>query len=156
MSSPALPTATPESNIARLLSGPNIFLLDHLTRRLNAAGHPDVRPAHGSVLAFLGRGPRRLTALAALAGLTKATINYLVDDLEHLGYVERVSDPADRRAKLIGFTPLGYAVGDVVRDELKELERDWRRQVGNERYEVFRAVLLDLNVLFLQHQNEDK
>ena len=145
MSPLQLPTATPTSNIARLLLGPSLFLTGHLTRRINAAGHPDIRPAHGNVLSFIGHGPRRLTELASLASLTKATINYLVDDLERLGYVERLPDPVDRRAKLVGFTSLGYEVGAVVRQVLKEMEDDWRTQVGSERFEIFRAVLLELN-----------
>ena len=145
MSSLPIPTATSASNIARLLLGPSLFLMGHITRRINAAGHPEIRPAHGNVLSFIGHGPRRLTELASLASLTKATINYLVDDLERLGYVERRPDPLDRRAKLVAFTPLGSEVGAVVRQVLNEVEDDWRTQIGSERFEVFKAVLLDLN-----------
>ena len=145
LSPPQIPPATSASNIARLLMGPSLFLTDHITRCINDAGHPDIRPAHSNVLSFLGHGPRRLTELAALANLTKATLNYLVDDLEELGYVERLPDPLDRRAKLVGFTPRGKAVGEIVRQVLKEVEDDWRTKVGSERFEVFKAVLLDLN-----------
>ena len=49
----------------------------------------------------------------------------LVDDLVRRGYVERVPDPADRRAKLIVLTDLGYdalqAAFDTILDIVAEL-----------------------------------
>ena len=46
----------------------------------------------------------RLTELATLAGMTKQSVGEIVDDLVDLGYVERIPDPADSRAKLICLT----------------------------------------------------
>lgn len=38
------------------------------------------------------------------AGVTKQTAGFLVDQLEHAGYVERVADPTDGRARLVRIT----------------------------------------------------
>lgn len=72
--------------------------------------------AHGlsqgrfAVLAFLNREPSRSvnqTHLAEAYGVTKATITGLIDGLERDGLVERLTDPADRRASLVQLTAKG-------------------------------------------------
>lgn len=72
--------------------------------------------AHGlsqgrfAVLAFLNREPDRSvnqTHLAEAYGVTKATITGLIDGLERDGLVERLADPADRRASLVRLTAKG-------------------------------------------------
>lgn len=140
-----MPKTRRTSNIGRLMMMPSLVIATDVTLAINQAGFTDVRTAHGNVLSFIGHGPKRLTDLAQLANLTKATMNYLVDDLERLGYVQRQEDPTDRRAKLVGLTPKGHEVGKVTVEALRQLEERWRALVGAERYELFRAVLLDIN-----------
>jgi DNA-binding MarR family transcriptional regulator len=55
------------------------------------------------------RGPRRVTELAALEGVTQPSVTTLVNNLERAGFVERRADPADRRAVLVALTPAGAA-----------------------------------------------
>lgn len=74
---------------------------------LAAEGHPDLRPRHGAVLAYMDEEGTRATELARFSGQHKQVVGKLVDELEALGYVERRSDPADRRAKLVAPTALG-------------------------------------------------
>ena len=71
------------------------------------AGYGDIRPTHGCVFRFVREEGMRLTALASLAGMTKQSIGEIVDDLADRGYVERIPDPEDRRAKLISLTEKG-------------------------------------------------
>ncbi|ACQ81180.1 transcriptional regulator, MarR family [Beutenbergia cavernae DSM 12333] len=52
-------------------------------------------------------GSMRITELATLVGLDISTISRRVGALEEEGLVERVGDPADARAALIGLTPAG-------------------------------------------------
>src|SRR5919107_3574729 len=75
--------------------------------RVHAAGFPDVRSAHDCVFRFLEPGGVRLRDLADRADMTPQSIGEHVDELERLGYVERVPDPGDRRAKLIRPTARG-------------------------------------------------
>lgn len=72
--------------------------------------------AHGlsqgrfAVLCFLNREPDQpvnQTHLAEAYGVSKATITGLTDGLERDGLVERLPDPADRRATLVGLTAKG-------------------------------------------------
>ncbi len=54
----------------------------------------------------------------------------LVNELEELGYVERVPDPSDSRAKLIQFTPKGKKVSAISRDATNEIYRIYAEIVG--------------------------
>src|ERR671924_891491 len=81
---------------------------DELYGQLHERGYGDIRPAHGCVFGFIERtGGARLTALADRSGLTKQAVGEVVADLEGMGYVERVPDPGDGRAKIIRLTDRG-------------------------------------------------
>jgi len=53
------------------------------------------------------RGPLRLCNLASVEGVTQPTMTALVTRLEAHGYAERMVDPGDGRAVLVGITPGG-------------------------------------------------
>jgi DNA-binding MarR family transcriptional regulator len=52
-------------------------------------------------------GPKRQLDLAALLGVDRTVMTYLLDGLESAGLVQRQPDPADRRARLIKPTEQG-------------------------------------------------
>lgn len=61
-----------------------------------------------SVLSTLDRtGPRRITDLAATEGVTQPSVTVLVTSLVRAGYVERHSDPADKRVVMVAITEAG-------------------------------------------------
>ena len=63
-----------------------------------------------ATLATLERqGPRRLTALAALAGVTQPAMTQLISRLEDDGLVRREADPADGRVVQVRITDEGRA-----------------------------------------------
>src|SRR5580698_9486561 len=99
------------------------FASEH-SERVAAAGYADIRPGHGCV--FGGIDPAhgsRLTDLADRAMRTKQTVGEVVSDLEQRGYVERVPDPEDGRAKSIRLTAKGrevYLTGWRLNDELEQ------------------------------------
>jgi DNA-binding MarR family transcriptional regulator len=117
------------------------FSTEH-TQRVAAAGYPDIRPGHGCV--FGGIDPEngsRLTDLADRAMMTKQTVGEVVSDLEKRGYVERVPDPEDGRAKIIRLTAQGrevYLTGWQLNDEL---EKEWAARFGEDRVAALREAL---------------
>jgi DNA-binding MarR family transcriptional regulator len=117
------------------------FSIEH-TQRVAAAGYPDIRPGHGCV--FGGIDPKngsRLTDLADSAMMTKQTVGEVVSDLEKRGYVERVPDPDDGRAKIIRLTTKGrevYLTGWRLNDEL---EQEWAKRFGKDRVAALREAL---------------
>lgn len=80
--------------------------------------------AHAVVLVHLPLEGGRLTDLAAAAGVAKQSMGPLVDDMERFGYVQRVPDPDDRRAKRICFTEEGIA---LLEDSREIVARIWTR-----------------------------
>lgn len=114
---------------------------DELYRRLEDAGHRDLRPRHGIVIAYLDERGSRATELAALSGRHKQIVGRTIDELEALGYVERSPDPADRRAKLVVPTPRGRAVIRLSDQIMADIGARGAAAVGADAYGQFRRTL---------------
>ncbi|HEX6393871.1 MAG TPA: MarR family transcriptional regulator [Acidimicrobiales bacterium] len=68
----------------------------------------EVSLSAASTLATLERGgPRRITELAAIEGVTQPSMTAMVSGLERSGFVARASDPVDQRAVLVTLTEGG-------------------------------------------------
>jgi len=86
-----------------------------------------------------------VTELAQLAQVSKPTVVYLVNDLERLGYVERVPDPDDGRAKLIRHTERGARAQGAAREIVAQIEHDWSLVLGTRDFATLRELLLRLH-----------
>ena len=120
---------------------------DELFTRLTELGFAELRPAHGCVFANIEDGRSRLTDLAERSGFTKQSVGEAVADLERLGFVERVRDPADGRAKIIQLTAHGREALTASQEIFSDIERRFTEEIGRERYAQFRRTLLDLHGL---------
>jgi DNA-binding MarR family transcriptional regulator len=102
--------------------------------RMAAAGFDDVREGHGCVFGFIDlENGSRLTDLAERSGLTKQAVGEAVAELERKGYLERVPDPEDGRAKIIKLTQRGGDAALTGRRLFAEIENDWAERYGEER-----------------------
>ena len=99
----------PEEDLPLLFAALNAATNADVVRRIAAAGHPDLRPAHGYVFQHLIVGPTRITELAKKLGMTMQGASKLVVDLERLGYVERHADPNDGRNRIVTLPARGWA-----------------------------------------------
>jgi DNA-binding MarR family transcriptional regulator len=117
---------------------------EELFASLAEQGHPDVRPRHGTVLAFLPPEGARATDLAARSGQHKQIVGTIVDELTALGYVRRELDPRDRRAKLIVPTEHGLDEVTKARAILAAIERRHREALGPASYTAFRAAFQEI------------
>jgi DNA-binding MarR family transcriptional regulator len=113
----------PEVNTTYLLGRAHKVLNQRILEGVVAAGHP-IRPAHSAVFVNIDRAGSRLTHLAERAAMTPQAMGELVDDLAGLGYVERVADPSDRRAKLIVLTDLGFETLQAAFDTILDIEAE--------------------------------
>jgi|SRR5215211_93449 len=132
-------------NLAVLLREPFRVGTEVLHRRFAERGHPEIRPPHGDVMQFLDDGGTRVSVLAERAQITKQSMAELVVHLERLGYVERVPDPSDRRAKLVRATPRGRQLYKIAREVVAEIEADWTRRLGKAKMRQLRRLLEELN-----------
>jgi DNA-binding MarR family transcriptional regulator len=136
--------STPE-NLAVLLREPFRVGTEILHRRFAERGHPEVRPPHGNVMQFLDDDGTRVSVLAERSQITKQSMAELVAHLERLGYVERVPDPSDRRAKLVRATARGRQLYVIAREVVAEIEADWTKRLGKAKMRRLRELLEELN-----------
>ena len=134
---------------ARRTLGGTLSLLSHaiveeMHRRLDAAGYPEIRPGSGAVFEHVGAEGSTAAAMAARAGITPQAMVQVVDYLEARGYVERVPDPRDRRAKLVRLTERGRAADRVSREILAGMERELAGVVGDSDFGRLRGTLDEL------------
>ncbi len=97
---------------------------------LRERGHTGLQPSHQAVFVGLGHSGTRLTDLANRAQMTKQAMGQLVDDLERLGYVERVPDIRDGRAKIVRLTETGNAFLQDTAEVFTDIWRDYASLLG--------------------------
>src|SRR5213083_635991 len=131
--------------IGALLRMPWDAVQEHMLDRLHESGFGDFDAAYLTVFQYPGPQGARPSALAARLRISKQALNYLLGELERLGYLERRADPDDLRSKRIALTPRGLSAVRVIRDAVSEMEAAWARQLGRKRFAELRGLLLELN-----------
>lgn len=120
------------NDLARLLLEARRAVASDLAADLQERGFDDLRPGHAAVfLSIDRRSGSRITDLAGEARLTKQALMALVDDLESRGYVRRVPDPADARAKLVRLTARGRRAAAEYRRAMTAIDQRTKRQLGD-------------------------
>jgi DNA-binding MarR family transcriptional regulator len=133
--------------IGALLRMPWEAVQRHMLTRLHEHGFADLEAAHLNVFQYPGPQGTRPSELAARLRVSKQALNYLLGQLESLGYLERQPDPDDLRSKRVALTGRGEAAIRVIRDAVGELETTWAQQLGQRRFAQLRSLLLDVNQL---------
>ena len=105
-----------------------------------------LRPAHMGLFPHIDLAGTRLTEIARRVGVTKQAVGQLVDELEAMGMLERVPDPADGRAKLVRFAGGSQQLmrGLAV---LGGIEAQLREELGARRFARLHRDLLELLAL---------
>ena len=116
-----------------------------ILREAAAAGYTDLVPAHLAVLRYPGPNGRRPSELAAEVGATKQAMNYLLGQLENLGYLSRSDDPDDMRSKRVHLTQRGEALRRTIRRTVTTIEAELEAELGKTSYAQLRALLVRLN-----------
>ncbi len=105
------------------------------------AGFDDITPAQGRIAARIAPNGTRIGDLAEQALVTKQTATATVDRLEKAGYVRRVPDPSDARARLVVVAERGRQAVAVARKAEAEVEGEWVRHLGEATARDLRAAL---------------
>src|SRR3954470_505974 len=103
---------------------------DELFARLREGGYSELRPAHACVFGTIRPEGNRLTELAERADMTKQAVGEVVSELEGIGYVERVPDPSDGRAKIIKLTERGLAAWELGWGIVLGVQQRWEKRYG--------------------------
>ena len=98
---------------------------NRIIEAVQRAGYTDFTLAQARIAARIGPDGTRLSELAEQAQVAKQTATALVDRLERAGYVERVLDPSDARARLVRITGRGAELIPIARAEEAKIEAEW-------------------------------
>ena len=118
-----------------------------MLENLHVHGFEDLDTPHLNVLQYPGPDGMRPSDLATRLRISKQALNYLLGELERMGYLERVADPDDQRSRRIRLTERGQAIIPIIRDAVRSTEREWAAHIGDNRLEELRGLLLAVNGL---------
>ncbi|GAA2600636.1 MarR family transcriptional regulator [Actinomadura fulvescens] len=117
----------------RLLLGFRV-IIDELHAELARRGHPGMKPMYGFACQAIGRGGG-VTAveLGRAMGVSKQAAGKTIDQLEKLGYVERATDPADARRKIVQLTARGVESLTLSEQIFDQIRARWAETLGADR-----------------------
>lgn len=110
---------------------------------LTTAGH-DLPLNQARVFQRIAPGGSRLAELADAAQLPKQTVGSIVDHLEQAGYVRRLPDPRDARARLVTISARGQQLVEISLSVVREVEAAWRAHLGPARSRQLKEALTTL------------
>jgi DNA-binding MarR family transcriptional regulator len=130
--------------LGALLRIPFQVIVERIHAGLRQAGFDDLSPAHLVVFQHMRPEGVRATELAERAQITKQSMGYLIDHLEARGYVARVADPSDKRARLVQLTERGRMLDAAARRIIAQVECEWSRYLGADRFAELKHLLREL------------
>lgn len=147
MQNVSTPTDTP-IGLCRLVGLLHTELVLGIERALVGAGI-ELNFSQFLALRRLGEhGPMAPGELARSLDYSAGALTRLLDKLEHLGYLQRVPDPNDRRALRLELTPAGRAVHTrMMACGTAAAERTFAKISGTERLQLRDVLLRVLNDL---------
>jgi DNA-binding MarR family transcriptional regulator len=116
----------------------------HLRAAFAAAGLDGIRPAQAVALVPLAAGGLHASDLADRLRVSRQAVAQAIAALERHGYVARVPDPADARARIIELTPRGRQALRVMRSSALDVEKRWQEILGQKQFGELRKILQTL------------
>ncbi len=120
---------------------PYRYTEDRIFRAIQDAEFDDWTLAQCRVFQRIAQGGSRLTNLADQAQVSKQSAGVLVDQLERLGYVRRVPDPTDGRARLIVIEQRGRRAFEVAKVTFDEIRSEWKAYLGIRNFTLLHQIL---------------
>src|SRR5579875_3861473 len=136
-----------EPLIGALLRMPWEYVRERMLEGLRERGYTDLVAAHLTVLQYPGPDNLRPSQLAARTRMSKQALNYLLGQLEQLGYLVREADGEDGRSRRIKLLPRGRRAMQAIREVVSEVEGEWEIELGHESFAQLRDLLRQLNAV---------
>lgn len=136
--------APPPPLIGALLRVPYETVRARMLTGLHDRGFTDLVAAHVDVWRYPGPENQRPVEVAIQTRMTKQALNYLLGQLEQLGYLTRETDRNDQRSKRIRLTPRGHAATKAIYEIIQEVEAEWEQQLGPRKFGQLRRLLTQL------------
>lgn len=117
-------------NPGRVLSNALQRFEDRVMALMAQAGYTETRRTHVNLTRHLDLEGTRITELARRAAMTNAAMTELIDQCSSLGLVERTADPADKRARIVRFTPKGLQWLTAFGQAVVQAEAEMAEAIG--------------------------
>jgi len=117
-------------NVGRAIFAASRVVEADILEVLAAEGFSEIRLVHLHLYRNLDLDGTRLTELARRANMAKQGMQEIVDRAEVQGFVERKSDPGDRRAKVVVFSARGQQLLETLHKAVLQMERRMAACVG--------------------------
>ncbi|GAA1152132.1 hypothetical protein GCM10009630_58020 [Kribbella jejuensis] len=137
-------TRSGKTDIGILLILADQEFVRELREYVTSQGFDDQGRSDGFVLRTLHDGPTTISRLADRLVITKQGAGQIADDMERRGYLERLPDPSDARARLLHLTARGEAALAAARRFHQTYERRLRKRLGDAAVDTFRDVLTEM------------
>ncbi|HZT66494.1 MAG TPA: MarR family winged helix-turn-helix transcriptional regulator [Acidimicrobiales bacterium] len=142
------PGGVPTRYIGAMLRVVWQWVRDEMYAGVAAAGYDDLNAAHVDLWRYPGLDGLRPSQLADHVGITKQSVNDLLGHLERHGYLERVPDPADGRARVIRLTPRGRRLQETIHGEARAAQLRIAAILGPRRFAQLHSSLELLTEMF--------
>lgn len=142
-----------ERNLRQPFVGALLRMAYQITREYQLAalrehGFDDLNQALLNVMVYPHPDGVRPGDLAERINMTRQATNYLLGQLEALGYIERRAQKGGTR-RLVFLTRRGWQSVDRHRAAVLELEAQWAKAIGQRRFKDFKETLAQLIALEL-------
>jgi len=108
------------------------------------AGFTDLQDAHLAVFTYPLPHGVRPSELARNIRMSRQATNYLIVQLETMGYLKRdAPQGSDRR--LVYLSERGLDVGETIYACLRQIQAEWSKEVGRDQFNGFMDVLGQLS-----------
>ena len=144
-----------ERNLRQPFVGALLRMAYQITRvyqlgALREHGYGDLNQALLNVMVYPHPDGVRPGDLAERINMTRQATNYLLRQLEALGYIERRAQKGSSR-RLVFLTRRGWQSIDLHRAAVVEIEARWAKAIGQKRFKDFKETLqqlvsLDINI----------
>jgi DNA-binding MarR family transcriptional regulator len=116
-------------------------------------GFGDLNQALLSVMVYPYPDRARPGDLAERSNMTKQAMNYLLGQLETLGYIERRAENGNIR-RLVFLTRRGWQAVETIRAAVKEVEAEWAAVLGQKRFDELIEMLQQLSSIDAKTPNQ--
>ena len=134
-------TSIGERGLAIALLRASDWFNDALLARLVDRGWPALNRSQSLTFANLDPHGSRPAELARRVGISRQSMQKLIEELVDHGLVTVAADPDDRRAKVVMLTPRGRRLTQSAADILQQIEAELADRVGHPTVSALRRAL---------------
>ncbi len=134
-----------DEHFGRLLQSAYRDFNARMMQKLRQAGYGDLTQFQAELLSYIELDGTRIQSLSKKISVSKQAVSETILQLASAGYVQKRSDPKDKRVQLLFFTVAGE---QFLFDEHRfkaEIERDYTQIIGKPAFESLQKNLQNLN-----------